>query len=108
MYTASECNDAGRMAHTDRGSVNLEQCCTMATYVGVSFCISFLNCFVQYLSGGQNNYLCKALVMYRIMGDAGSKHVVSATQGNGMIIYIEYSKMYISEVTCQYYERSDW
>ena len=33
---------------------------------------------VQYFHYGQCNYICKVLIMYRIMGEAGGKHVISA------------------------------
>ena len=46
--------------------------------------------------------------MYRIMGEAGNKWVISAMQGDGMIIYVQHSKMYIQEVNSQYNELSDW
>ena len=31
--------------------------------------------------------------MYKIIGEAGSKHVISIEQGDGTITYILYSKM---------------
>ena len=42
------------------------------------------------------------------MGETGCKHVVSAIQGDGMIIYIQYRKICIQEVTSQYNGISDW
>ena len=34
---------------------------------------------VRYFYYGRHNYIRKALIMYRIMGEAGGKHVISAT-----------------------------
>ena len=45
--------------------------------------------------------------MYRIMSEAGSKHVISTMQGNSMVTYIQHSKMCIQEVTSQYDGISD-
>ena len=42
------------------------------------------------------------------MSEAGSKHVISAMQGDSTINYIQYSKMCIQEVTTQYNGTSDW
>ena len=42
------------------------------------------------------------------MGEAGSKHVISTTQGDGTITYIGHSKICIQEVTSQYNGISDW
>ena len=36
------------------------------------------------------------------MGEAGSKLLISATQGDGMITYIQHSKIYVQEVTSYY------
>ena len=38
-----------------------------------------LELLVQYFHCGWCNYICKVLIMYRIMGEAGGKHVISAT-----------------------------
>ena len=45
--------------------------------------------------------------MYRIIGKAGSKQVISIMQGDIMITYIQHSQMYIQEVTSQYNGISD-
>ena len=57
------------------------------------FLYLFLELFVQNFGSGQHNYLCKVLIIYRIMGKAGYKHVISEMQGDGMITYIQHSKM---------------
>ena len=36
------------------------------------------------------------------MGEAGSKHVISTTQGDGMVNYIQHSKIYVQKVIFQY------
>ena len=41
------------------------------------------------------------------MDEAGSQHVISAMQGDGIITYIQNSKMYIQKVTFQYNGISD-
>ena len=66
--------------------------------LGFYLCISFYTvCTIfQY---GQSNYFCKVLIIYRIMGETGSKHVISAMQADGMSIYVQHSKMYIQKVT---------
>ena len=46
--------------------------------------------------------------MYRIMGEAGGKYVISTMQGDSTITYIQHGKMYIQEVTTQYNGISDW
>ena len=46
--------------------------------------------------------------MYRIMGGAGSKCVVSAMQGDGTVTYVQHINMCIQEVTSQYNGISDW
>ena len=46
--------------------------------------------------------------MYGIMGEACSKCVFSALQGDSMITYIQHSKMCVQEVTTQYNGISDW
>ena len=46
--------------------------------------------------------------MYRIMGEAGGKCVISTMQGNSMITYIQHSKVCVQEVTTQYNGTSDW
>ena len=40
--TDDNCNNAGRTVCKDEGNGHLEQCCTTAMHVGVSFLISFL------------------------------------------------------------------
>ena len=42
------------------------------------------------------------------MGEAGSKHVISAMQGDGTITYMQHSKMCIWKVISQYNGISDW
>ena len=42
------------------------------------------------------------------MGEAGGKHVISATQGDSTITYIQYSKICAQEVTSQDNGISDW
>ena len=42
------------------------------------------------------------------MGEAGSKCIISAIQGDGMITYVQHSKMCIQEFTFQYNRISDW
>ena len=42
------------------------------------------------------------------MGQAGSKHVISAMQGDSMITYVQCSKMCYQEATSQYNGISDW
>ena len=37
-----------------------------------------LELLVQYFHYGWHNYICKVLIIYRIMGEAGSKHVINA------------------------------
>ena len=78
----------------------------MTIYIGVSFSIYFF--LVQYFNSSQHIYLHKALIMYKIMGDAGSKHVISAIQGDDMITYIQHSKMCVQEITSQNNGISDW
>ena len=36
------------------------------------------------------------------MGEAGSKHVISAIQGDGTITHIQHSKIYVQKVTSKY------
>ena len=67
-----------------------------------------LELLVQYLNGGQHNYFRKPLIVYRIMGGAGSKCVISTTQGDSMINYVQHSKMCVQEATSQYDGISDW
>ena len=45
--------------------------------------------------------------MYRIMGKAGCKHVISVMQGDGMTTYIQHSKIYVEKITSQHNEISD-
>ena len=45
--------------------------------------------------------------MYRIMSEAGGKHVISAMQGDSTITYIQHSKMCVQEVTSRYDGISD-
>ena len=71
----------------------------MATYVGVFFSISL---FVQYFASGQYNYFCKVPIMYRIMGEAGDKCVISTMQGDSTITDIQHTKICVQEVTTQY------
>ena len=47
------------------------------------------------------------LVMYRIIGEADSKYVISAMQGDSMITYVQHSKICIQEVITQYNGISD-
>ena len=42
------------------------------------------------------------------MGEAGGKCVISAMQGDSVIIYIQHNKMCVQEVTAQYYGISAW
>ena len=46
--------------------------------------------------------------MYRIMGEAVSKCVISIMQGDGTITYIQHSKIYVQEVITQYNGISGW
>ena len=46
--------------------------------------------------------------MYKTTGEAGSKCIISAMQGDGMITYVQHSKMCVQEVTSQYDGISDW
>ena len=46
--------------------------------------------------------------MYRIMGEAGSKCIISAMQANGMITYVQHSNIFVQEVTSQYNRIGDW
>ena len=43
-----------------------------------------------------------------MMGEAGSKHVISAMQGYSMIAYNQHSKMCVQKVASQYNEITDW
>ena len=45
--------------------------------------------------------------MYRIMGEAGGKHVISAMQGDSTVAYVQHSKMCVQEITSQYDGISD-
>ena len=45
--------------------------------------------------------------MYRIISEAGGKHVISAMQGDSVITYIQHSKTYIQKFTSQYNGISD-
>ena len=63
------------------------------------FSYLFSKLFIQYFSSSWCNYLCKALIMNRSMVEAGSKHVISAMQGNGIITYIQHRKIYVQKVT---------
>ena len=42
------------------------------------------------------------------MGEASNKHVISTTQGDGMIAYFQPSKIYIQEAISQHNGISDW
>ena len=42
------------------------------------------------------------------MGEAGNKLVISTTQGDGTIIYVQHNKMCIQKVTSLYNGISDW
>ena len=68
----------------------------------------FPELLVQYFSSSCCNYLCKALVMYRIIDKAGSEHIVSTMQGNSVITYVLHSKMCIQKLSCLYNRTSDW
>ena len=46
-------------------------------YTLVYFLCFLLELLVQYFHYSQHNYFCKVLIMYRIMGEAGGKHVIS-------------------------------
>ena len=46
--------------------------------------------------------------MYKIKGKADSKHVTSAMQVDGLITYIQHSKICVQEATSQYNRTSDW
>ena len=46
--------------------------------------------------------------MYMITGEAGSKREISTMQGDSIITYVQYRKMYVQEVTTQYNGISDW
>ena len=46
--------------------------------------------------------------MYRITGEASSKRVISAMQGDGNTTYVQHRKMYIQDITSQYNRISDW
>ena len=48
------------------------------------------------------------LIVCRITGEASGKHVISTTQGDSMITYVQYSKTCVQEATSQYDEISDW
>ena len=81
--------------------------CTSNIYWGIfSYFISEL--FVQCFNSSQVNYLCKALTMYRIMGEMSSKHEIRLAQSDGIITYIKYSKKCVQKVTSQYNGVSDW
>ena len=54
------------------------------------------------------NYPYKALSMYRIMGEAGIKHIISAMQGYGIITYIQYNRICVQEAISQYYGIGNW
>ena len=41
------------------------------------------------------------------MGEAGSKHVLSAMQGDGTITYVRQSKICVQEISSQYNGISD-
>ena len=73
-----------------------------------TFLYIFVEVFIWYFSNSWHNYFHKVLIMYRVMGEAGGKHVISAMQGNGAITNIQQSKMYVREVNTQYDEISDW
>ena len=42
------------------------------------------------------------LFTYRIIGEAGGKHVISKMQGDSVVTYVQHSKMCVQEVTSQY------
>ena len=77
----------------------------MLHYINVHwgiFLYLFPKLFVQYFSSGWRNYLCKALIMHRVKGEASNKHAISVMQGDGMITYVQHSKMCVQKVTSQY------
>ena len=83
----------------------------MLHYSNVYQCVFpyfLMELFVQNFGSGWHNNFHEALIINRIMGEAGSKHVISATQGDGTITYIHYSKMCVQEVTTQYNGIHDW
>ena len=76
----------------------------MLHYGNIHWCIvlHIPKLFPQYFSGGWHNYFCYMLIMHKITGEAGSKHVISTMQGDGVIIYVQHRKMCGQEVTSQY------
>ena len=46
--------------------------------------------------------------MCRIMGEAGSKNLINTMQDDGMITYIQNSKMCVQKATSQYKGISDY
>ena len=91
----------------DGGNGNLGECCTIAMYV-CTFCNFLPELLIPYFSNSWYNYVHWALIIYRIIAEASSKHVISAIQGDTMITYIQLSKMCVQEVTTQYNGISDW
>ena len=76
-------------------------------YWGVfSYLLSKL--FIQYFSSGQHYYICKALVICKIMGKDGSEHAISTMQGDCIITYVQNNRIYIQKATLQDNRVTNW
>ena len=83
----------------------------MLHYSNIGWCVFLYllpKMFVLYFNSSWCKYLCEALIIYRITGEIGSKHVISAMQGDGMMTYIQHSKMCVQKIASQYDGISDW
>ena len=83
----------------------------MLQYGNVYQCIFhyfLMELFIRDFSSGWHNSFHEALIIDRITGKAGGKHIIGATQGDSMITYILHSTMCIQKVTTQYSGICDW
>ena len=64
--------------------------------------------FIQDFANGRHNNFHNTLIINRIMGEAGGKHVLSTMQDDSMITYIQQSKMCVQKNTTQYNGTRDW
>ena len=48
------------------------------------------------------------LILSRILGEAGCKHVIDITQGDDMITYVQHCKTYIQKTTSHKNKIIDW
>ena len=64
--------------------------------------------FIQYFGSSWRNDFHEVLIINRIIGKAGGKHIISTMQGNSTITYIQHSKMCVQKNTTQYNGKRDW